>query len=516
VTARRFPRGAVASPHYLASASGLAVLARGGNALDAAIATNLTLGVVAPYLCGFGGDVFAVVWDGRLHGYLGSGRSGAEATRDGVAERAGTTYMPFIGPDSVTVPGAVAGWFDLLGEWGSLDFATLAADAITYARDGFPVTAEAAPIFAEAARLYRSQPWFEAWRRVYADVTAGTWLRQPPLARTIERIAQDGPNAYYRGPIGEAIVATLSEHGADHRPRDFAAHAGEWVAPLRAPFRDVEVVELPPPTQGVAALEALRILDACPRPDPGAAREHLLIEALKQALADRDTFVTDPAFMPNAAADLLRDSHVASRRAAIRADTAAHPEVGSLQRGGTAYLCAADADGLLVSLIQSNFLSFGSGIHIAEWGINLNNRGSSFSLDADRANAFEAGKRPLHTLIPALSLRDGEPWLVFGSMGGDAQAAVHVQLLTHLVDDGADPADALRAPRWRVDPGTWTVHAESRFAPDVLDGLRSRGHRVLVELPYDSRFGHAHVIRLERPGYAAAADPRSEGAALGR
>jgi len=169
-----------------------------------------------------------------------------------------------------------------------------------------------------------------------------------------------------------------------------------------------------------------------------------------------------------------------------------------------------------VSLIQSNFVHFGSGVHVPEWGINLNNRGSSFSLDADRANAFEAGKRPMHTLIPALSLRDGEPWLVFGSMGGDAQAAVPVQLLPHVVDDGAAPADALRAPRWRVDPGTWTVHAESRFAPDVLDGLRSRGHRVLVELPYDSRFGNAHVIRLERPGYAAAADPRSEGAALGR
>jgi gamma-glutamyltranspeptidase / glutathione hydrolase len=516
VNAPRFPRAAVATPHYLASATGLAVLAGGGNAVDAAVAAILTLGVVAPYLCGFGGDLFAVVWDGDLNGYLGSGRSAAEASLDAVAARAGTPHMPVLGPDSVTVPGGVAGWFDLLGRWGTRDFGTLAADAVAYAHDGFPVTAAAAPVFAEAARMYRRDPWFERWQRVYGDVTAGSWLRQPALARTIERIAQDGPDAYYRGPIGEAIVATLSEDGADLRQGDFAAHVGEWVPPLRAAYRDVEVAELPPPTQGVTALEALRILDGGPLPAPGPAREHLLIEALKQALADRDRYVTEPTAMPRPATELLAEPFVASRRDALRADRAVPPGVGVTQPGGTAYLCASDADGLLVSLIQSNFMSFGSGIHVSDWGINLNNRGFSFSLDPTHPNRFEPGKRPLHTLIPALGLRDGRPWLVFGSMGGDAQTAVHVQLLAHLVDEGADPADALRAPRWRVDPGRWTVHAEARFAPDVLEGLRARGHEVIDAPAYDARMGHAHVIRLESTGYAAASDPRSEGAALGR
>jgi gamma-glutamyltranspeptidase/glutathione hydrolase len=220
--------------------------------------------------------------------------------------------------------------------------------------------------------------------------------------------------------------------------------------------------------------------------------------------------------MTEPAEALLADDFVASRRAALRPDVALDPGLGVAQPGGTAYLCAADRDGLLVSLIQSNFMSFGSGVHVPDWGINLNNRGFSFSLDPDRANVFAPGKRPLHTLIPALALRDDAPWLVFGSMGGDAQPGVHLQLLARLVDDRADPGDALDAPRWRVDPGSWRVHAESRFAPGVLDGLRARGHDVEEGPRYDPGMGHAHSIRCQRPGYAAAADPRSEGLALGR
>jgi gamma-glutamyltranspeptidase/glutathione hydrolase len=266
----------------------------------------------------------------------------------------------------------------------------------------------------------------------------------------------------------------------------------------------------------VTALEALRILDGCALPEPGAAREHLLIEALKQAFADRDRFVTDPAAMPQPATELLAETLVESRRHALRPDQAVHPPVGVAQPGGTAYLCASDADGLLVSLIQSNFVSFGSGVHVPEWGINLNNRGFSFSLEPARANRFAPGKRPMHTLIPALALRGDAPWLVFGSMGGDAQPGVHVQLLVHLVDGGADPADAVRAPRWRVDPGRWTVHVEARLAAHVGEGLRARGHEVVNAPAYDASMGHAHVIRREVSGYAAASDPRSEGAALGR
>jgi gamma-glutamyltranspeptidase/glutathione hydrolase len=515
--ARRFPRAAVATAHYLASATGLSVLAGGGNAVDAAIAANLTLGVVTPYACGYGGDLFAVVWDGALHGYLGSGRSPGEATRDGVAARAGTAHMPVFGPDTVTVPGGVAGWFDLLARWGSRDFATLAQDAITYARDGFEVSAGAATVFAEGGLLYRAEePSFAAWRDVYADVDAGTWLRQPALARTLDRLVRDGPDAYYRGPIGDAIVATLAEHGGVMQRGDLVAHAGEWVTPLHAAYRGVDVVELPPPTQGVTALETLRILDGIPEPEAPVDREHLRIEALKQALADRDRYVTDPDHMARPATELLADPWIETRRRAVRVDRATVPDPGVAQRGGTTYLCAADRDGLLVSLIQSNFTSFGSGVHVPEWGINLNNRGFSFSLDPDRPNVFGPAKRPMHTLIPAMAFRDQAPWLVFGSMGGDAQTAVHVQLLTHLIDRAADPRDALSAPRWRVDPGTWRVHAETRFPAELLDGLRARGHQLDGTRSYDPSMGHAHIIRLEAAGYAAAADPRSEGAALGR
>jgi gamma-glutamyltranspeptidase/glutathione hydrolase len=266
----------------------------------------------------------------------------------------------------------------------------------------------------------------------------------------------------------------------------------------------------------VTALEALRILDGDDLPADPIARQHRLIEALKQALADRDAYVTDPDAMAVPAAALLEDGFVGTRRGRLRDDAAVHPDPGVPQPGGTAYLCAADQAGLLVSLIQSNFTGFGSGIHVPEWGINLNNRAFSFSLDPTRANAFAPAKRPMHTLIPALAFRAGAPWLVFGSMGGDAQAAVHVQLLAHLVDAAADPAAALRAPRWRVDPGSWQVHAEPRFPAGVLDGLRARGHAVETGLDYDPRMGHAHAIRLDAPGYAAASDPRAEGAALGR
>jgi gamma-glutamyltranspeptidase/glutathione hydrolase len=236
---------------------------------------------------------------------------------------------------------------------------------------------------------------------------------------------------------------------------------------------------------------------------------------VKAALADRDAWISDPDHMPVPATALFADDYVAARRAAIDTDRASDPAPGHPQRGGTAYLCAADADGLMISLIQSNFAGFGSGVFVPSWGINLHNRGGSFSLDPDRVNAFAPGKRPLHTLIPALALRDHAPAIVFGTMGGDAQAQVHVQLLSHLVDDGCTPAEALERARWRLDPYTWTLHVESRADPALVADLGARGHTLREAPPWDSAMGHAHVIRVDRDGYAAASDPRSEGAALG-
>lgn len=508
----RFPRAAVVTPHYLASAAGAATLADGGNAVDAIIAANLALGVVAPYFCGYGGDLFAIVWDGELSGYLGSGRSPASASVESIKSRNGHDHMPIFGPDTVTVPGAVAGWFEILERWGTREFGELATFALRYAREGFEITRGAEIAIEQSKQMYRG---FDAWNAVYGSLTLGSWVEQPALARTIETLAADGPDAYYRGPIGEGIAATVQQGGGELTMADLAAHRGEWCDPLRAAYRGVEIAELPPPTQGVTALEALRILDGCVMPPPGPEREHLLIEVVKQAMADRDAWVADPDAMSHPPASMLGDDWVDARRGAIDPGRASVPDAEAPKPGDTAYLCAADSEGLLVSLIQSNFLHCGSGVHVPEWGINLNNRGFSFTLDASKGNVFGPAKRPMHTLIPAMALSDGEPSLVFGSMGGDAQVAVHVQLLTQIIDDGADPSDALGAPRWRVDQGSWRVRAEDSFDDGTIAGLRARGHDVHKTPLFDSGMGHAHAIWFGTNGYGAAFDPRCEGAALG-
>jgi len=503
-------RAVVATPHHLASEAGRAVLASGGNAVDAAVAANLALGIVTPYCAGPGGDLFAIVWDGRAHGYLGAGRAARGVTRDELAVE--YRHMPFFGPHSVTVPGAVDGWFTLLERWGTRSFGELAAAAIALADDGFTVSAHAAPEFVN------SRAWFcdyEPWTAQYGDIDADTRFRQPASARTLRALADDGPDAFYRGPIGASVAESVQAAGGHLAADDLAAHAGEWCDPYSARFRDLDILELPPPTQGATVLEALRILDGCAIPDALVARTHLQIEIVKAALADRDAWISDPDHMPVPATALFADEYVAERRAAIDLDRAADPAPGHPQRGGTAYLCAADADGLMISLIQSNFAGFGSGVFVPEWGINLHNRGGSFSLDPDRVNAFAPGKRPLHTLIPAFALRDGAPAIVFGTMGGDAQAQVHVQLLSHLVDDGCAPGEALERARWRLDPYTWNLHMESRADPALVAALAARGHALREAPPWDSAMGHAHVIRIDGDRYVAASDPRSEGAALG-
>jgi gamma-glutamyltranspeptidase/glutathione hydrolase len=241
-----------------------------------------------------------------------------------------------------------------------------------------------------------------------------------------------------------------------------------------------------------------------------------VIEAVKIGLRDRDDHVTDPDHLAVPAEALLADDWIADRRAAIDLERASVPAPGHPQRGGTAYLCAADGDGLLVSLIQSNFLAFGSGVHVPEWGINLNNRGSSFSLDESRVNALAPSKRPMHTLIPGMVLTDGRPSLVYGSMGGDAQAQVHAQLLSQIVDDGADPQAAIDTPRWRVEPFDWKLRVETRADRELVGGLAARGHEIVDTFAYDPGMGHAHAIRVGPHGYAVATDPRAEGAAVGR
>ncbi len=524
-TTRRFPHGVVASPHHLASAAGQRVLAEGGNAVDAAVAANLVLAVVTPYYCGVGGDLLAMVWDGRANGVASTGRAPAGATveqvraavaaghGDASISHAGTAGMPMFGALPVTVPGAVGGWFHLLKRWGTRSFGALAASARALAADGFEIDARVGATVDRARERFGGDP---SWEDHYGRMRVGRRFVQPELAATLDLLADEGPEAMYRGRLAEAIVGTLQARGSSMTIEDLAAHVVDEPTPLSGTYRGVEVLELPPPTQGVTALMSLALLEALgPLPDDPALALHLQVEAVRAAMADRQEHLADPDAMRTTPRHLLAPDRI--RAIAQRIDphrTAAWPPARPAP-GGTAYLCAADQDGLLISLIQSNFVGFGSGVVVPGTGIGLHDRGAHFSLDPDDVAAIAPRKRPLHTLIPALALRDGAPWLVFGTMGGDGQPQIHLQLLVGLLDRGRSLAEALEAPRFVVDVADGSVALESRAATALVQGLTDRGHEVVRLEAYDDRAGHAHLIEVTRHGYAAASDPRGDGGAIG-
>ncbi len=516
----RFPNGCVASPHHLASSAGLAVLAQGGNAVDAAIAANLTMGVVAPFMCGYGGDLFAIVWDppersggssGRLHAYNGSGRSSRDATPERIRDALGSDEMPLFGPHTVTSPGAVEGWFTLLERFGTRSFGDLAQAAIGYARNGAPLWTWISRQFPRMGARY-ADDWGAAWRSIYGE--GPDVLYQPDLARTIEMLASDGPDAYYRGAIATDIAETLQRYGAFISTDDLAAHTGDWVELLSTTYRDAVIFEHPPNSQGVVTLIALNILEEMELGTPESAdRQHILLEATKLALGDREMHVSDPAHMQVDPTTLASKEWAAQRRRSIDPTSAADPTPGRAAVGGTIYLCTADADGMLVSLIQSNYLGFGSGVTVPGWGINLQNRGTYFSLDPEHVNVIAPSKRTMHTLMPAMAFRDDKPWIVFGTEGGDGQPQTHVQVFTRLIDDRLELQEAMNGPRWNISVGDWTVSAESRFGDDVLADLEKRGHRINPTGPWEHGFSNG--IEVRDFGYAAATDRRIHGAALG-
>ena len=513
--ARGFAHGVVVSPHHLASEAGSEVLASGGNAIDAVIAANLALGVVAPYYCGVGGDLLAMVWDGSVHGYQSVGRSPTALTQDLVRGAQDASNMPYGGPHSVTVPGAVRGWFDLLDRWGTRSFGDLSTRATALAETGFVVSKPGAFRLRASVQLASVMHFDVAdLAAVYGGHAAGSLLAQPILADTLRRLAVDGPDAMYRGEIGGDVVEALDRHGGVMSAKDLADHQAAWPEPMRATFAGREVLELPPPTQGVTALEMLRLADGLDLGPDSVRRLHLLIEISKLALEDRDRKIGDPQFMRIDPADLLSGGFVDERRRAVDPDRASMDRRRPAADGGTAYLCAADSNGLLVSLIQSNFTALGSGIHVPSRGINLHNRGAAFRLD-DSPNGLAPAKLPMHTLIPGLVLRDDRPELVFGSMGGHAQAQIHLQLLTRMLYDEDDLQHAISAPRFSVDPGTSRVEIESRVPEEWIEELEHRGHEVGRCRSLDDAMGHAHAIAPLARGYLAAADPRAESAALG-
>lgn len=519
-------RGMVCSPHYLATGAGVAVLRRGGTAVDAAIATNAVLAVVTPYMCGLGGDLFAQVYtahDRRLVGLNGSGRAPGAATPEAIVERAGRTTMPARGPLAITVPGCVDAWGRLHQRYGSLPFADLLADAIVYAEEGFPVSREfARAITVQAPVFHPETPARETFLPGGSPPREGETFRQPRLARTLRAIAQAGPEVYYRGEIGAEIARAVGAVGGLLSADDLAAHTADWVTPLSIAYRDVTVYELPPNSQGAVALVMLGILNHLP-PEAiaagGAASVHLLAEVARLAYADREAYLSDPAAMAIEVDALLRDGYLAQRAALVGERVVAPAPAGS--PGDTVYLCAADGDGNLVSLIESNFMGIGCGVMAGETGIMLQNRGAWFSLDPAHVNVIAPGKRTMHTLMPGMAFRGDQPWLVFGTMGGSMQPQIHVQLLTRLIDGGLPLDVAIDAPRFDAVAGADAdnrprLELEGRFPPDVVADLWRRGHAPAVTEPYTSAMGHAHAIeRLGSGSYLGVADPRAESLALG-
>jgi gamma-glutamyltranspeptidase/glutathione hydrolase len=531
------PRGVVATSQPLAAAAGLTVLRLGGNAVDAAVATAVALTVVQPGSNGIGGDLFALVWDrGTLYGLNASGRSPAALTPDLVREHSDNAPSPALGGAQsqaartmptrgwlpVTVPGAPAGWRDLHERFGVLSFSALFEDAIAYAERGYPVSPMVAYHWDRAVAYLNSTLdglEYTEWRRVFAPdgraPRAGERFANPDAARTLRLIAETRAEAFYRGPVAEAVCEFAARTGGLLATDDLAKHASTWVDPLPVRYRDHEVWELPPNGQGLAALLALGILSGFDLATATAEeRLHWQLEAMKLGFADAHECVADPGHAPAPLAALLDERYLARRRALV-GERAAVPDPGDLVRGGTVYLCTADSDGMMVSLIQSNYMGFGSYVVAPGTGFTLQNRGAGFALAEGHPNVVAPDKLPFHTIIPGFLTRGGEPVGPFGVMGGHMQPQGHVQVALSTVDDGLDPQAALDRPRWYWHAGL-RVSVEPELADDaVLAGLRRRGHDLTVT-DDSGLFGYGQAIwRLPDGGYVAGTEPRADGLAIG-
>jgi gamma-glutamyltranspeptidase / glutathione hydrolase len=527
--------GMIATSQPLASAAGLQVLREGGNAVDAAITAAAVLSVVEPTMNGVGGDLFALVYDpksGKIQGLNASGRSAYAATTDAFAER-GLKEIPYRGVLSVTVPGVVDGWATLLERYGTIPLSRALAPAIAYATGGFPVSEIIAYQWKNVAAVLSADPAAAVTFLPNGRAPApGDVFANPRLADTLRKISAGGRDVFYRGPIAEAIVADIRARRGLLEARDLADHHSDWVDPISASYRGYDVFELPPNTQGFAALEMLNILEGYDLKALGhnsAAYLHLLVEAKRIAFADRDAYLADAEGVPPGfLAKVLSKDYAAARRTEIdlaRAARAYAPArlgpAGSANSsdprvpqasGDTVYLTAADGKGHVISLIQSLFESFGAGIVAGETGIALQNRGSLFTLDPTHPNRIAPHKRSLHTLVPAMVLKGGRPFLSFGVMGGDMQPQGHVQVLANVIDFRMNVQEAGEAPRFRHTAAG--IALESAIAPEARIGLSERGHRLLDSIGV---FGGFQGILIDpRSGVLmGGSDPRKDGLAIG-
>jgi gamma-glutamyltranspeptidase / glutathione hydrolase len=524
-------QGMAATSQPLATATAIRVLQQGGNAVDAAIAANAVLGVVEPMSCGLGGDLFAIVWDSKtkkLVGLNASGRSPAAATID-LFKSKGLNAIPTFGPLSWSVPGCVDGWDQLLKRFGTKTWSELLGPAIGYAENGFPVSEIIAGDWREAERSLKAIP--TSAKCFLPDGTApapGSVFRNPDLARSLQLIANGGRDAFYKGPLADAIVQYSGAVAGLFSESDFTEHTSSFVEPVSANYRGYDVWELPPNGQGIAALQMLNLLEAYDLKALGpqsAEALHLMIEAKKVAYEDRAKYYADPAFAPLPVATLISKPYAARRRSEIKVEQAnLHPMPGDPAQADTIYLTVVDRDFNCVSLIQSNFHGFGSHHVPAGLGFVLQNRGCLFALDPNHLNRLEPRKRPFHTIIPGFVTKDGKPWLSFGLMGGDMQAQGHAQVICNMIDFGMDVQEAGDAPRFRhfgsSEPtgqpakGGGSVALESGISDEARRKLEGKGHH-LDKAP--GTFGGYQAIRidLELGVLIGGSDPRKDGCAMG-
>lgn len=526
--------GMIATSQALASAAGLKVLQDGGNAVDAAITAAAVLAVVEPSMNGIGGDLLAIVWDGkarRIHALDATGRAPYAATPEEFARR-GLETMPGSGPLAVTVPGVVDGWHQLLSRFGTITLAQALQPAIRYAREGFPVQEIMAADWSDAAdRLARDPAAARTFLPNGRAPRHGEIFANPRLAATLELIASNGRDAFYKGTIARAIIADMRARDGLLDERDFFEHQSEWVEPIRTSYRGVELLEMPPSTQGFVALEMLNILegfDIAAMGHNSADYLHVVTEAKKIAFADRAAYLADRRAVPEGALQMvLSKEYAAARRKEIdmqRAGTYRPGAIGGgtlgdaqlellgIDAGDTIYLTAADGRGTVVSLIQSLFGSFGAGIVAGDTGIALHNRGAGFTLRANHPNQIAPHKRPLHTLVPAMILRDGRPWVSFGVMGGDNQAQAHAQVVMNLVDFGMNIQEAGEAARMRH--GGQALLLESAIGPDVRRALEARGH--VLRDGRGAMGGFQGIMIDPQSGVLmGGSDPRKDGLAIG-
>ena len=526
-----FARNVVATSHPLAAQAGLRMIAAGGNAVDAAIATAAAMTIVEPCSNGLGSDAFCILWDGQqLHGLNASGPAPQAWTPPYFGRKygQGAATPPQRGWDSVTVPGAVAAWVRLSERFGKLPFADLLAPAIDIAERGFivpQVVADKWQLAAQVADL-RSQPGFAQTFLPHGRAPAvGELFRMPGAARMLRAVAETRGAALYGGEIAEDLARCAREQGGAMTVQDLAGFEPEWVTPIAKDYRGYTLHEIPPNGQGIAALMALGMLshfDMAALPLDGSASLHLQIEAMKLAFADVYRHVAERGAMQVTTEQLLDDAYLASRAKLIDPKRAQDFGPGDPPRGGTIYLSTADETGMMVSFIQSNYMGFGSGVVLPEWGLSLQNRGHGFSLREGSANLVAPGKRPFHTIIPAFLTKDGLPVMSFGVMGGDMQPQGHMQTLVRMLDYGQNPQTACCAPRWRFNLQR-RLNLEDGVPGATVQGLKDLGHALDQINDSYQDFGAGQFIwRLDEgqgdpsvQGYAAASDARRDGLAAG-